>query len=63
MELSLREAEMAQAVLRAATGWTTEVSEFDPGRVKTILLSMSSRLAVGSIQFPIQLVPEALSRG
>jgi hypothetical protein len=38
-------------------GWMTEGSEFESGRVKNFLLSISSRPALGPVQPPIQWVP------
>jgi hypothetical protein len=48
---------------RLATGWTTEGWEFSHSRVKNFLFSVSSRLALGPTQPPIQQVWEALSLG
>jgi hypothetical protein len=44
-------------IVKLATGWTTEESEFEPGTVKNVHFSFSSRPALGPTQFPIQWVP------
>jgi hypothetical protein len=48
------------SVERPGMGWMTEGSEF-PSGVKNLHFSMSSRLALGPTQPPIQWVPGALS--
>jgi hypothetical protein len=52
---------LAQSVQRLATGWTTEGSEFDFGKVNNFPFSTSSRPALGSTQPPVQWVTGSLS--
>jgi hypothetical protein len=55
--------EASDSILGIATGWTTKGLMLSSGRVKNFLFSMSSWLALGSTQPPIQWAPGALSPG
>jgi hypothetical protein len=55
---------IVQSVERLATGWTIRVLGFDFWRELGIFLfTTASRTALGTIQLPVQWVPEALSLG
>jgi hypothetical protein len=53
---------MAQSILRMATGWLAEKSEFQSRYGQEIFLSKSSRSVLGPTQTPNQWVPGALSK-